>query len=248
MQLLKSHIKDIFHKILVIDIETVPMTAAYNELSNSMQQQWDKKAINIQKYLNDEVSNIDLFKDKAGIYAEFGKVVCISMGYFTANEDHLELRIKTIANDNEKQLLDTFLDLIKPFEKKHKSILFCGHNIKEFDLPYLCRRIMIHQLSLPKCLQLAGVRPWNNPHLDTLELWRFGDYKHFVSLDLLASIFNVASSKQDMDGSMVANAYWQENKLADIAQYCARDVATTAKVFLKMNGEQVSVNEVQIAT
>lgn len=246
MQMLNSHIKDIFHKILVIDIETVSMVADYKELPENMQQQWDRKAAIIQKYNEPSASNVSLFQDKAGIYAEFGKVVCISMGYFSLNDEKLELRIKTIAADNEEKLLKDFLKLIYPFEKKNKSILFCGHNIKEFDLPYLCRRMMIHQMKLPTSLQLSGVKPWNNPHLDTLELWRFGDYKHFVSLDLLAAIFGVTSSKEDMDGSMVGNAYWNKKRLNDIANYCSRDVATTAKVFLKMNGEEVSVDVVNV--
>lgn len=227
---------ELYSKLLVIDIETVSMSPDYESLPEIMQAQWDRKALTLNRFSNEQIESAQLFQEKAGIYSEFAKVVCISIGRFVRKETGYLLRIKSYYGDDEKQLLSDFLKDIFAFESKG-MVMFCGHNIKEFDLPFICRRSLLHGLDFPKSFQLSQIKPWNNPHIDTLELWRFGDYKNYVSLDLLAAIFEVKSSKDEMDGSMVSHAYWQDNNLEGIVKYCGKDVGTTASVYQKMKGD-----------
>ncbi len=232
----------IFHNILVIDIETVAMTASYEELPEAMQAQWQKKSQTLRKYNAELGNDAESFKERAGIYAEFAKIVCIAVGRFVQQgEQQYLLRVKSYAGDDEQLLLQDFFKDLAKFEKQG-NVVFCGHNIKEFDLPFICRRSLLHGLKFPSSLQLTQVKSWNHPHIDTLELWRFGDYKHYISLDLLATIMGITSSKDEMDGSMVSHAYWQENNLEGIVRYCKKDVATTALVFQKMKGDTSIVN------
>lgn len=229
-----------FHKLLIIDIETVPIVADYNALPTAYQHQWYEK---IKRQLNDpedltELPNI--FNDKAGIYAEFGKIICIGIGMFEHNK-HESIRLKAIANDDETIVLREFFEILEKMGHA-AQIKFCGHNIKEFDLAYICRRAMIHQIPLPSCLQLSMMKPWQNPHLDTLELWRFGDYKHYITLDLLAFCLQVPTSKGDISGKDVAKVYYEQKDLKRISTYCLQDVYTTALVYLRL--QQIPYTEV----
>lgn len=222
--------------ILFIDIETVPVVSGHAMLPPALQTEWAKKA----KYLkssNDENAGPDvLYGEKAGIFSEFAKVVCIGFASFHKHGDTWKFRMKSLTNDDEKVLLNDFCEVISKFTGRYSELRFCGHNIKEFDIPFLCRRMVINDLQLPECMQLSGKKPWEISHLDTLELWRFGDYKHFTSLALLAAVLGIPSPKDDIDGSMVGEVYWKERDLARIGKYCLRDVLTTAKVFLRLKG------------
>jgi predicted PolB exonuclease-like 3'-5' exonuclease len=221
-----------FHKLLVIDIETVPTTDSFHTLSAPFQEQWKNK---IRKQLDnpeDTQQQSDFYDDRAGIYAEFGKIICIGLGYFE-NDQYATIRLKQFSSDDEQKLLQDFFDLLHKLEQQ-SEIQFCGHNIKEFDLAYICRRAVILQLALPRCLQLTHIKPWQNPHIDTLELWRFGDYKHYITLELLAICLGVPTSKSDISGKDVAKVYYIEKDLKRIAQYCLKDVYTTALVYLKL--------------
>lgn len=225
-----------FHKTLIIDIETVPLLRDFYLMPDGLQEHWLHK-MNFLHLSDEEKADPEaIFKERAGIYAEFGKIVCIGMGYVSQNDNKPEVRLKSIKNDDEKMLLAEFCSTIKLFEEQHKEVIFCGHNIKEFDIPYICRRMLINGLDLPGCLNIGGLKPWQVSHQDTLELWRFGDYKNYTSLDLLAQVLQVPTSKTDMDGSMVAGSYWQDNDLKRIADYCLQDVYTTALVYLKLKG------------
>lgn len=221
-----------FHKILVVDIETVPCMGNWDEVNASMQKHWTHKA----SFLNEALEPGKVFEQRAGIYAEFGKIVCIGLGFVNMHTAEPEVRLKALKNDDEKLLLQSFIEVVQQFAQNNKDFMFCGHNIKEFDIPYICRRILIHQLPLPACLQLSGLKPWQVQHQDTLELWRFGDYKHYITLDLLATVLGVPSSKSDMDGSMVGQAYWQQQALDRIAKYCLDDVYTTTLVYMRLKG------------
>ena len=223
-----------FHKLLVIDIETVPVHERFDDLEEAYREQWKNKMFRQLENQDDTVEQAQLFKERAGIFAEFGKVICIGLGYFE-NDEFKNIRLKDFSGDDEKLLLQGFLSLIFKMEQQ-AEVRFCGHNVKEFDLPFICRRALVHQLELPKCLQLTAVKPWNNPHVDTLELWRFGDYKHYISLELLALCLDVPTSKSDISGKDVAKVYYQEHDLERIARYCLRDVYTTALVYLKLCG------------
>lgn len=235
--------------ILFIDIETVPIVPDHAMLSEGMQAHWARKAKFLKSDIPENTDSSALFTEKAGIFSEFAKVVCIGFGSFVRQDDKWLMRLKTLTNDDEKALLQDFCDVLLRFTAYHPELRFCGHNIKEFDVPFLCRRMLINGLRLPDVMQLSGKKPWEINHLDTLELWRFGDYKHFTSLALLAEVFGIPSPKDDIDGSMVGDVYWKERNLPRIAKYCTQDVLTTAKVYLKMKGitdivpEPVYVND-----
>lgn len=213
-------------QILFLDIETVPQFPSFDQVPVDLQEFWMKKA----RYLNtNEADSPDLLYERAGIYAEFGKIVCISIAMF---HDGL-LRVKSFAEDNEKQLLTQFAELLISLRP---SVMLCAHNGKEFDFPYIARRMLINELPLPLLLDNAGKKPWEVNHLDTLELWKFGDYKSYTSLALLATILGIPTPKDDIDGSMVASVYWKEHDLDRIKMYCQKDVITLAQLLLKFKG------------
>ena len=218
--------------ILFLDVETAPLVYKYTDLDVNMRNFWDNKF----RYQPAESPEIQY--KKAGIYAEFSKVICVSVGFF--NEE--TFRIKSFFNDSEKELLNDFSALLK----KHyntKSHLLCAHNGKEFDFPFLCRRMLINDVKLPKILNLAGKKPWEVNHMDTMELWKFGDYKNYTSLNLLATIFNIPTPKDDIDGSDVARVYWEEKDIKRIVNYCQKDVITVAQLFLKFKGQPLIENK-----
>lgn len=216
--------------VLFLDIETVSCEPDYNALSERMKPLWDKKAVFIKT--EEEKSVEDLFFERAGIYAEFGKIVTIAVGYFVRSGDATSLRVKAFANDDETIVLQEFKDLLENHFDQTKLAL-CAHNGKEFDFPYISRRMLVNGMPAPSCLQLSGKKPWDILHLDTLEMWKFGDRKNFTSLDLLAALFDIPSSKSDIDGSMVNHAYYVDKELEKIARYCKQDVVVTAQLFLK---------------
>ncbi len=223
--------------IMFIDIETVPLVKDYDSLSERMQMEWEKKARFLKRDAGEEVSYGQLFTEKSGVFAEFAKVVCISFGSLHHTDGKWVMRLKSIALDDEKKLLEEFAEIVARFVAYNTQMAFCGHNIKEFDIPFLCRRMLVNGIQLPPVMNLAGKKPWENPHIDTMDMWKFGDYKHYTSLALLAEIMGIPSPKEDIDGSMVGDVYYNDNDLPRIAQYCLRDVATTARVFLKLKGE-----------
>jgi DNA polymerase elongation subunit (family B) len=225
-----------FRDILFVDIETAAATHQYNELDERLKEQWARKASFFRR--ESKLSDEEIYNDRAGIYAEFGKIICIAVGKFCDQESgELGLRTKIYAGHDEKALLTEFRTMVEKIDPT--TLRLCAHNGKEFDFPYLCRRMLINGTGLPAALNLSGKRAWEVPHLDTMEMWKFGDYKHFTSLDLLAAIFNIPSSKTDMDGSQVNHVYHVENNLDKISQYCRGDVVVLAQLFLKLRGYPV---------
>jgi len=233
---MKIQFDNIFKNFLVIDIETASIFEDYNSMDSRMQSLWDKKASFMQKM--EERSAEELYFDKGAIFAEFGKVICISAGVFTKNDDSsIGIRIKSFALESEKETLLAFKDLVESkFDSKQLRMI--AHNGKEFDFPYLCRRMLVNEIDIPESLDIRDKKPWDIKHIDTMELWKFGDRKNFTSLDMLAALFGVASSKEDIDGSQVNEVYYKEKNLERISKYCQRDVMVTAQVFLKLNGFQ----------
>ena len=218
--------------ILFLDIETVGAVERHDQLSERFKAQWARKASFLKREENQTDEN--LFHERAGIYAEFGKIIVVAIGKYVENENgQLGLKTKYFANDDEKILLTEFKATLEKLDAKTK---LCAHNGKEFDFPYLSRRMLVNGIALPAFLNLAGKKSWEIPHLDTLELWKFGDYKHYTSLDLLLALFDIPSSKGEMDGSKVNHAYYHEKDLKKIAEYCTRDVVAIAQLFLKMKG------------
>jgi len=220
-------------KVLVIDIETVPQYPSYKDVPEYWQQLWDKKAAFLKR---DEAQGSSDIYPRAGIYAEFGKIICISAGFFTRSGNFWQFRIKSFYGDDERILLEEFnLTLNRYFNEPDQ--LLCAHNGKEFDFPYLCRRMLINGLEIPDTLSIAGKKPWEVNHIDTMELWKFGDFKNFTSLELLAATFNIPTPKDDIEGSMVWSVYWQENNLERIKTYCQKDVVTVAQLLLRFRNE-----------
>jgi len=227
---------DEFRHVLFIDIETVPCVAAYGGLSKGLQKEWEKKAKFLKTDIGESPDFPALFAERAGVFSEFAKVVCIGIGSIHKKGESWQMRLKSLTNDNEKILLKDFADLLYRFSVPHPDFKFCGHNIKEFDIPFLCRRMVINEIPLPPCMQLSNKKPWEVNHLDTMDMWRFGDYKNYTGIALLAEVLGIPSPKDDLDGSMVAPVYWQEHDLPRIAKYCLQDVWVTAKVFLRLKG------------
>lgn len=217
--------------LFIFDIETVPGCADFNQLPPAVQKLFNDKTGRFRK---EEEDPAEYYFSKAGILAEFGKIIVISCGYFVKKDDHYVLNIKTYSGHDEKLLLETFTPTLINVSKN--EYLLCGHNIKEFDVPWLCRRFLINGLPLPPVLDIYGKKPWEVNHLDTLELWKFGDFKHYTSLNLLAHVLQVPTPKDDIDGSMVGNVYWKEDNLNRIAKYCCKDVIAVAQVIMRLKG------------
>lgn len=225
-----DHIKP--EDLLFLDIETVPQHASYVEVNPVMQKLWDKKAA----YMIKEDQTPEDVYQRAGIYAEFGQIVCISVGHLHVAENQLSIRLKSFAGDDEKLLLEEFKEMLSGYAK-HKQFSLCAHNGKEFDFPYIARRMLINGVNLPPILDIAGKKPWEVAFVDTLELWKFGDFKHYTSLELLAAIFGIPTPKDDIDGSMVASVYYEEKDLMRIARYCEKDVVTIIQLMLRFKGK-----------
>ncbi|MDR2064486.1 MAG: 3'-5' exonuclease [Prevotellaceae bacterium] len=219
------------NNILFLDIETVPQYKCLNDVPENIRELWIKKmSSNIKP--DEDAQQI---YQRAGIWAEFGKIICISAGFIYKNNDKNIFRVKSFYGDNEEKLLDEFNESLEKFSKKHKyNVMLCAHNGKEFDFPYIARRMLINKIKLPKILNVGGKKPWEVSFLDTMELWRFGDYKNYTSLNLLATLFNIESPKDDIDGSMVADVYYNQNDIERIARYCEKDVFTVALLYLRL--------------
>lgn len=220
--------------ILFLDIETVPQYADYNSLPKDWKELWDSKATSLLKYHEEETK--ETIYHRAGIYAEFGKVICISCGFIQGNNPDRKIILRSYSGENEKLLLFEFGEMLKKWAAEETRFL-CAHNGKEFDFPYLCRRFIINNIPIPSTLNSSGKKPWEVNHLDTLELWKFGDFKSFTSLNLLAHTLGIPTPKDDIDGSMVWSVYWNDKDLKRIVNYCQKDVVTVVQIFLKMQGE-----------
>jgi DNA polymerase elongation subunit (family B) len=220
--------------ILFLDIETVPQESCFENVGPDLQKLWEKKS---DYFRQEDQSAADVY-GRAGIYAEFGKIVCISVGIISARGGRRIFRVKSFAGDNEKVLLEDFGQMLSHFARDiHKNM--CGHNAKEFDFPYIARRMLIKGVKLPAILDVAGKKPWEVKFLDTMDMWKFGDYKHYTSLNLLTTIFNIPSPKDDIDGSQVASVFYEEKDIDRIARYCEKDVLATAQLFLRFKGEEL---------
>jgi uncharacterized protein YprB with RNaseH-like and TPR domain len=224
------------NNILFLDIETVPQQPDYNFLPDEWKGLWNTKSVSLLKYHEGETK--ESLYPRAGIYAEFGKIVCISCGLIQGSGEQRKIALKSFAGDNEGVLLHEFSVMINKWAVNEPKFL-CAHNGKEFDFPYLCRRMIINQLPIPTLLSTSGKKPWEVNHLDTMELWKFGDFKSYTSLNLLAHTLGIPTPKDDIDGSKVWEVYWKEKNLQRIVTYCQKDVITVAQIFLRLQGESL---------
>jgi 3'-5' exonuclease len=230
-------------KILFLDIETVSQNKTFDELNDAAKKLWTQKASYL---IKDEETPANIY-GRAGIYAEFGKIICISVGFAVKQSDSYQIRIKSFYGDDEKKLLTEFSEMLENnYQTKIKTL--CAHNGKEFDFPYICRRLLINRLPIPRILDIGGKKPWEIELIDTLEMWKFGDYKNYTSLALLAHIFDIPTPKDDIDGSQVGDVYWKENNLSRIVEYCQKDVITIIQLYLSYKGlPLITKNQIVIA-
>ncbi|MEN9521909.1 MAG: hypothetical protein RL065_286 [Bacteroidota bacterium] len=226
-------------QILFIDIETVPLVSDYSQLSSVLQQHWDKKYNYIS---HDEAMNSsDGYFHHAGVYSEFSKIICISVGRFKIENGNKIFSVKSFTNENEFELLQNFAEL---FNGRNEFRFIAGHNVKEFDVPFICRRMMVNSIPIPLLFDLSGKKSFEVGHLiDTLQLWKFGDYKHYTSLSLLTEIMGIETPKSDMEGKDVASVFYHDNNLKRIAKYCKQDVIAVAQLFLKFKQEKLLIAE-----
>ncbi len=222
--------------ILFIDIETVPQHPNFDELDEVFQGLWEKKST---FFRNEEQTPADVY-ERAGIYAEFGKIICISAGVITQRLGERFYRVKSFYDDNEKKLLAQFNDMLNKF-MSHPGKRICAHNGQEFDYPYIARRTLINGLPLPKALDIAGMKPWEvkDKLMDTLQLWKFGDYKNYTSINLLCAVFNIPTPKDDIDGSQVAQVYYEDGDIDRVVRYCEKDTLAVANLLLRYKGEPI---------
>ena len=223
-------------EIIFLDIETVPLAPDFSKLSDNWKKLWEHKM----QFKIDGGEKADELYDRAGIYAEFGKIICISAGYVIQKKGEFFFRAKSFYDDDEKKLIGNFFNAWEHFSRAGKRKL-CGHNGQEFDFPYIARRALVHNLKLPKIFDIAGAKPWEvkDTLIDTLQLWKFGDYKHYTSLSLLCELFDIPTPKDDIDGSEVCNVYWKENDLDRIVKYCEKDTLAVANLLLKYKGDKI---------
>ena len=227
--------------VLFLDIECVPQQSSFYDLDDGMKSLWERKSKRVGEYVHGDgdepMSPAELYDNRSGIFAEFGKIIVISVGYFAKTpEGERQFRLKSFAGDNEAMLLADFFELLNTHYNKSFHQL-CGHNIREFDIPYICRRALVNRLAIPTILDMQDKKPWEVNHIDTLELWKFGDRKNFISLDLLSRVMGIPSPKTDISGEQVARAYRDDKELPRITAYCERDVGAVAQILLKFMGD-----------
>ncbi|MBN9349460.1 MAG: ribonuclease H-like domain-containing protein [Chitinophagaceae bacterium] len=227
--------------LIFLDIETVPGNPDFQSLPDVWQELWNKK---VARLVPEGITPEDFYSQQSALYAEFGRVVCICIGYYRSDGTERKLRVKALAYDDEAKILKQFNEMITQFENHHKNWIFAGHNIREFDLPYLSRRMLINGLDIPQSMSFQKLKPWDIPVFDTMHFWRFvGDYRNYTSLDLLATALGIPSPKEDINGSQVAEVFYKEKNLKRIAAYCSRDVVCVANIVRKLNREPLLAEE-----
>jgi uncharacterized protein YprB with RNaseH-like and TPR domain len=230
--------------VMFLDIETVPESSSFEHLDSLKQNLWEKKS---RQFRTSDQTAEDVY-ERAGIYSEFGKIICISVGIIR-EKNPVIFRLKSFFGKDEKLLLSEFSGMLLKFSKAHKEALLCAHNGKEFDFPYIARRMIINGLIIPEILDNAGKKPWEIKLLDTMDLWKFGDYKNYTSLDLLTTVLGIPTPKDDIDGSMVAGIYYDEDNIQRIVQYCEKDVLAIARVLLRfMNLTGIDEDNIESVT
>jgi 3'-5' exonuclease len=222
--------------ILFLDIETVSQYASFNEVPEVWKELWSRKAEFLIK--DKQAGGAEIVYNRAGIYAEFGKIICISCGVISGSGEEKKLSLKSFFGHDENEILVQFSEMLTRWAPDNNKYL-CAHNGKEFDFPWLCRRMIINSLPVPALLNISGKKPWEIQHIDTVDLWKFGDYRAYTSLNLLAHALDIPTPKDDIDGSMVGEVYWRQQDLARIVTYCQKDVITVAQIYLRLNDNRL---------
>lgn len=220
--------------VLFLDIETVPKLSDFENLDTYEKELWQEKK---GKNKTEEETAADYYFNNAGIFAEFGKIICISVGWIKEEGIFSTFELQSFYGDNEQVLLQEFTAFLKQRVATTRNLSLSGHNIREFDVPYICRRLIMNNLKLPEYFEnLQTKKPWEAGLLDSMDWWKFGDYKNYISLKLLAFCLEIPSPKDDISGKDVGKVYWQEKGLERIKTYCQKDVLTVAQILLKLKG------------
>lgn len=236
------------NQLLIIDIETVSQYPGFECMDDSWKQLWQEK---VMKILPAGVSAAEFYLQRAGVMAEFAKIICISVGWLKQDESGVDMFLRSFFGNDEHELLSKFIVAMNERNEGLNDWCFVGHNIKEFDIPFICRRLLVHGLPIPNYLDFQNKKPWETNLIDTFQYWRFGDYKNYTSLKLLSAVLQVPSSKEDIDGSMVGALYWasdpveQQNNVHRIVAYCQQDVVATGNILLRFKGMSL-LNQQQI--
>ncbi len=229
--------------ILFLDIECVPQHSSFYDLDDQMQKLWEKKASYMMWRAEEWTTVADLYDNRSGIYAEFGKIIVISVWAIIQNEEwNRVFSVRSFSGDDEAAIISWLFEYLNGHFNKTYHRLW-GHNIKEFDIPYICRRAIVNNIPLANIVDVSWKKPWEVNHLDTLEYWKFGDRKNFTSLDLLCRINGIDTPKDDISWEQVARVYRDEKDIARIQTYCEKDVVATAKLFLKFVGKSHEMPE-----
>lgn len=228
------------HNILFLDIETASQYPSYSNMPSEWQGLWDHRSNALLRNKEEETS--ESIYAKASLYAEFGKVICISCGVIQGSGTNRKIVIKSFVDEDEKTLLNDFSNMVQKWSFGEARWL-CAHNGKDFDFPFLCRRMTVHRVPIPAVLNCTGKKPWETSFLDTMELWKFGEYKCLTSLNLMANTLGIQTPKDDIDGSKVGGVYWIEKNIARIVAYCQKDVVTVAQIFLHLQNEPPILEE-----
>jgi len=221
-------------KILFLDIETVPAVPDFGQLDERGAKLFADKTRFEQERSGKTAEEV--YGDKGGIFAEFGKIVCIGVGALRREGSGYALRAASFHGEDERDILERFTALLNKSYHTDDHWL-CGHNGKEFDFPWIARRCIVHGIKLPRLLDVGGLKPWEVGFLDTMKMWSFGDHKNFTSLALLTHLLGIPTPKDDISGADVARVYYEERDLERIATYCKKDVVATAQLYLRLKGE-----------
>lgn len=225
-------------KILFLDIETVGISEDYDTCESDnpeIAQQFSKYFDWFQKRFPED-ANVDIdaknfmFRRRTALVPEFAKIVCVSVSFVT---DKGDIKSQTFSGDDEKKVL---LDSQTLLERCGKlGFYLCGHNLKNFDIPMLAKRMVINGLLPPSILPSYDTKPWEIKAIDTKEIWQFGSYTSIGSLDLMCTCLDIPSPKDgEITGEKVHDAYWNDGKLKEIAEYCERDVKVLVDVIKKL--------------
>jgi len=223
------------NKLLFLDIETVGIEEDLDSLHITfphLSKMWGETGYDYckRRYPNEDLYSNEMFIKKAALLPEFGKIVCASVGFISPNG---QIKLDSFVGD-EKDILGNICELFNSVDKLGFKI--CGHNIKNFDLPYIGKKMLVHGITLPKILPTYNDKPWETKVVDTKEVWGFNSYIGLSSLDLICASLDVESPKNgDLKGDLLHQFYYSEKKdINKIKEYCEKDVEATIKLVKKI--------------
>ncbi len=234
-------------QMVFIDIETIRGKKTYNDViteNPALDDYWQTKHTQIREKEPLSYGHIEdsaeMYEKMAALYPEWGQIVCISIGQIKFDEDGnpIKFTTKSFSGLYEKILLEEFNETASKIMSKYPRMQWVGHNIKGFDMPYIIKRSLINGVRVPNVFHLQKQKPWESQLIDTNDVWKFNGWNG-ARLGLLTEILNIPSPKQDMDGKMVSDVFWEDGDLNRISEYCEMDINATANVMLRISGMDI---------